>query len=286
MIKHLHLKGDLVEEFSGIPFVINGESEDFRPSTKRENPPRGNEYWLYMRTVNVLAHLFWSKAGNPITFGSIDSRFLEDRFLGKNYHLMREQGGIEGFPDFAVVKDDLIVAFDHFKIDPSTLLGTAENSHGTEYLRMLGIRKKEGLAIDADSMKAALAQEGIKLTIDNLAKNLGAKFNEKIAKFDSYESAIRDHIKSGHNEAFVEEDLAKPIETWLMIEEVSPTSGFVQIAETISMLLEQHPPARGLVYISNPDPTEMFSASDQVAIIANDKQAVADLRKLHQSHVG
>jgi len=207
-----------MQEFPGIPFIVDGKEEDFRPTTKRPNTTRGDEYWYYMRVANILAFQIWSNAVDFITFGNVDANYLERHSLGTSNNLIREQEKEDGFPDFAIVKESLIISFDHFKIDPSSRIGPDKKPKGTEYLRLLNTRKKNELPIDTASMTEAITSEEISLTTSNLAKNLINKFTEKATTLDGYALAIQNHIKSRINKMLAEKDLAKPIETWLMIE--------------------------------------------------------------------
>ena len=52
------------------------------------------------------------------------------------------------------------------------------------------------------------------------------------------------------------------------------------IPQTLAALLEECPSINGLLYISNPYPDEMFSSPAQVALIVNDENARAELKRL------
>lgn len=243
----------------------------------------GKEYELLLRTIaEIGAAYIHPGSPTPCVFGSVDKDYLKHRFLFQGKMLIGEKPP-EGFPDCAIVTDQVIMIFDHFKIDASGAIisnRTGEN-RGTLYQRFLGKWLSNEKDVDLNALEKGLVEKGIRFSPNNLISSLRSSFTRKAKKIQRYREAICQHISKTAPAHLAAIDLAKPREIWLLIEDISPTTNFKLIAGELADLLQNYPAVAGIVYVHNPLATVLPLTAKSVALVKNDSDAREGLRALH-----
>lgn len=233
------------------------------------------EQELHLRLLNQVSNA--ADNGGLLLFGEIDTKYLEDRFLGTAEAISEKP--IDNFPDFTLVKETLIIIMDHFRIDASPQLHKNGKSHGTSYQNLAGSMRLDNHSIEES--ESIISNQNCEFSSKNLALNLRRTFESKASKIPKYKKRIIDHIKDISEPNGAINDLRKPKEIWFVVEDVSPSCGFSFIGAPIAILLEHNPEVDGLIYIHNPIPGQLTFSWNSVAIIRNDAAALASLRNMN-----
>lgn len=231
----------------------------------------GTEYQLYLHLVSVLSKHFKEREGIRCSSEQPISFFTE-RFIMKNseslYCIIKEKPGDRSFPDFAVVRDSLILSIDHFKVDASEHIVKGDRDMGSPYMRMLADQED----LSSSSMTESIKNGRIEFWTCALEHNIKKAFTNHAAKTEEYKAALREYIESGPCSQVVAEDMNKPIEQWFLVEDITPTSCPDTLCKAIASLLESHFEVAGVLLVHNPMYTSAPIDPDDIMIFPNTYQ--------------
>ena len=110
---------------------------------------------------------------------------------------------------------------------------------------------------NTQKLEEYLVEEGILFRQENLEKSLLHVLNSKLPKTAGYKRAAHDYIASGDNLLARREDLSKTMETWLLIEDVTPCTSFEAFkaafsSDRVLSALEGREELAGLIYVFLP----------------------------------
>ncbi len=120
------------------------------------------------------------------------------------------------------MNDNYVLCVEHFQINASEPRSNYDS--GDEYRAFLN--KHRGLVEQGSygKLEILLDEEGIAFSTRNLVDSLLHSLKSKIPKIPLYKQAAREYIETGTSIASVQEDLAKRMEVWFLIEDVTPTT--------------------------------------------------------------
>ncbi len=256
--------------------IKDGKPIDSFDSSMQLNPGvNGEEYRLFGGVLALLQESV-RKEKIPNFFG--DCKFGE-RFSGAKPFLSRELAGIPNFPDCIFLNESYIICIDHFQINASTPRSNYKN--GDDYRAFLG-RHHDLLDQNCyKTLESLLNEEGVVFSRNNLPTSMMHALCSKLPKVLLYKNAARQYIESGHNQRDIKEDLAKCMEVWFLVEDVSPTTFFPSIFnDAVLSALENCQELEGLIYVHNSFPTQVPKDIEEVVFIHNDDNARKQLSQL------
>lgn len=267
------------EEGAKVDYVSKNEIVDsFNGSMRLTVNANGEEYRLFGSILDLVQKSIVDKGVYPPFFGSC--RF-DERFSGAMPYLAREHKEIKGFPDLIYINEEYVLCVDHVQINASEPRSNYEN--GDEYRAFLA-RHKELLEKEQyDELEKCLDKEGIQFRRECLEGSLLHALNSKMRKVPKYKGAAYDYIASGDNLVARDEDLAKTMEVWLLIEDVTPTTSFEAAFSNDQVLsaLEGCEELEGLIYVHHPYLTRAPQSISDFVLIHNDSTARNQLRLMH-----
>lgn len=227
---------------------------------------RGHEYELFLHVLGILAASEQNNYKDLHCFGLTDTNSFIANFGGKeSQFLIREQRDGDGFPDFVIVRETKLLIFDHFHVDASGLRNKKGKDNGSPYIAYLKSHKTYPL----DEILEYAQNEGIKFCTNNLRDSIARTFKKHAAKIDKYNQAVLTYIESNADKDIAYEDTNKPIENWFFIEDITPTSDFQTIKDTLDKLFEDFTKVSGAVYLHRPIPEDLPQNGDDIAIFWN-----------------
>lgn len=118
-----------------ISYSSKGKLTIIAPGDTKLTHNRGEEYNLFLQVLSII-----NDASRSISvIGACEPDFLHRRFSsGGLYALMKEQSELTSFPDFAIVRDDIVLCFDHFEIDASEHIIKNGNDKGSKLMFFAG----------------------------------------------------------------------------------------------------------------------------------------------------
>ncbi|THG36317.1 hypothetical protein [Adlercreutzia caecimuris] len=127
-----------------------------------------------------------------------------------------------------------------------------------------------------------MIEEGVRFCKKNLEKSLLHVLGSKLPKVAKYKEAVYGYIASGNKSVVKEEDLKKPMEVWLLIEDVTPTTSFEAAFSNDQVLsaLEACEELEGLIYIHHPYLTRAPQSVSDIVFIRNDSTARSQLHAM------
>lgn len=240
----------------------------------------GEEYRLFGVIVDLVQKSVADTGVCPLTFGKCS---FGKRFSGTKPYLAREHREIAGFPDCFFVNEDYVICIDQAQINASEPRSDYEN--GDEYRVFLANHKDLLEKEEYEKLEEYLVEEGILFRRENLEKSLLHVLNSKLPKTAGYKRAAHDYIASGDNLLARREDLSKTMETWLLIEDVTPCTSFEAFkaafsSDRVLSALEGCEELAGLIYVHHPFLTRAPQSVSDIAFIHNDLEARKQLQSL------
>lgn len=260
-------------------FISNGKPVDhFNQDTTLNPSANGEEHRLFCVILDLVEKAMGA-GHTPPCFG--DSDRLKHFFDGGLF-LAREEQNEDSFPDFLFINDSRVFCVEHTRINASRKLERG----GDEYSKFLGDNNELFDEPFPERLDQALKNEGIIFSKQQLRRNFLTALERKISKISKYKDVAREHIKNGSNRTAVEEDLNKPIEAWLLIEDISPATSFKSLfscGEAIERL-KAHPELNGVIFVHHGRITKAPENLDEVAFIFNEELAWSQLEAISKNN--
>lgn len=235
----------------------------------------GEEYRLFGTIIDLLGKALQS-GKTPHCYGGC-ARLAQ--FFDGELYLAREQQNADNFPDCFLVNNSRIFCIEHTRINASKQL---ENG-GDEYSRLIG--NACGLFDDPfpDNLNLTLKNVDIRFDKQQLQSSFLAALDRKILKLNKYIDAVRGYIGDSPNKVIAKEDQRKPIEAWLLIEDISPATSLDALFSNDEAVkrLKAHPELSGIIYIHHARITRALESLDEIAFIFNDELALTQLEKFN-----
>ena len=228
-------------------YYRSGDFEEaFGKGKTRRLDENGKEFQLFIHVVDLLNEgcfksLLALSPGCPSPVP-----FIRRFGKGGSFYLKAEEREIDGFPDLFIVRDDIVCIIDHFRVDSSDRRNDRRNS-GTEFMAILGEHGGE-----RNSAEAAAKSGGTVFSPENLAHAIRSMLEQKASKLPRYTRIVRQYIKGSPSREVAEEDGAKPVELWLLIEDVSPQEHQFTEAGVAAIVdeLDGYPGIAGVLYVN------------------------------------
>ena len=178
------------------------------------------------------------------------------------------------------MNDNYVLCVEHFQINASEPRSNYDS--GDEYRAFLN--KHRGLVEQGSygKLEILLDEEGIAFSTRNLVDSLLQSLKSKIPKIPLYKQAAREYIETGTSIASVQEDLAKRMEVWFLIEDVTPTTSADSLfsSEDVLGVMDECDGLEGFIYAHVPFVAKLPRFTHEIIFIHNDKDACAQLRGL------
>ena len=260
----------------GVTFTSNGKEAIFGVGSKSSPAKNSDEYEVYLAIIGLVNDAV--RNGKDKSFqgiGNMAGRYLNRRFFDGDYPIIQEHQEISGFPDLAVIRDDIVICLDHFFIDASEPIMRSGKNHGSSYMQFLG-QQESGVLSSTRLLERQLDDSNIRFQAENLIMNLYTRLKDKNEKAPKYVSAVKKHIKA--TEGNKAENLNKPYEIWLLIVDITPTSIFPFADPKIIELFSSLTQINGVIYLHNPYPILCEDIINDLAFIRNDSVAKEHLK--------
>lgn len=259
-------------------YISKGEIVDsFNDNMRLTVNANGEEYRLFGSILDLVQKSVVNEGVCPRFFGSC---WFGERFSGKMSYLTRECEKTDGFPDCVYINEKYVLCVDHTQINASEPRSNYEN--GDTYRAFLANHRDLLGEGRYEELERCLVEEEIRFCKKNLEKSLLHVLSSKLPKAAKYKEAVCRYIALGNNPVVKEEDLKKPMEVWLLIEDVTPTTSFEAAFSNDQVLsaLEGCEELEGLIYVHHPYLTRAPQSINDIAFIHNDSAARSQLQSI------
>lgn len=247
-------------------YAHGGSETIYGPGQNTPTDKRGDEYKYFLWVLDLLRRGLEDPDPKIHCFNFTDPKFINDRFgPATTNHLIPEQARIDSFPDFVTVRDELILVFDHFKVDAAKHRIKKDRDLGSIYIEY--IKKQKDKTVE--EIQADIETGMLEFSTSNLFRNICSTFDDHACKTEKYDQAVIDYILDSPNQVIAHEDSCKPLEHWFLIEDVTPTSDLQTIERALNLMFEYHPNIAGVIYTHNPIPKGAPENTDEICIFKN-----------------
>lgn len=251
-------------------YKSGGFEETFGKGKTRRRNENGKEYQLFIHVVDLLNEECFKAPLRLSPDYPSPVPFIRRFGKGGSFYLKAEEEEIDGFPDLFIVRDGIVCIIDHFRVDSSARRSDRRNG-GTEFMAILGESggKRNQAEAVAKSRETAFSPE-------NLARTIRIMLAQKASKLPRYMDVVRQYIEGSPSKEVAEEDGAKPIELWLLIEDVSPQEH--QFTETgvaaIADKLDGYPGIAGVLYVNCGYEDKLPRGISDIRLVVQDPLAI------------
>ncbi|MDO4437744.1 MAG: hypothetical protein Q4B77_07355 [Coriobacteriaceae bacterium] len=229
-----------------IKFVSNGTTSRFGPGSNTvPSAANGDEWQRLLHVFGIIEAATHDPNAILAVSNGITPKYLEDRFFAYQAFLLPEKEGLDCFPDAVLVGDQCVVAIDFCRVDASDPILKNGKCHGTTLQRGLKGKPLEEHP-NCPDLEIWIQENGITFCTRNLAESIARALHSKNIKSSQYGPVIRPYL--------ISEDRRKPIETWIVLEDLTPTSDFDIVESTITRLEKSLSGPSGIIYVHDNGP--------------------------------
>lgn len=268
----------LPQRVNGMDFISGNRVKDkFGIDMILEPGANGEEYRLFGGILSLIYQSAREQKQHPYQFGSCN---FYERFSGAKPYLASEHREFPHFPDCLFVNDDYVLCIEHFQVNASE--PRSDYDCGDEYRAFLESHRDLVEQNSYEELEALIEEEELVFSIHNLILSLLHSLESKAPKIPLYKQAAREYISTGVDESSVKEDLAKRMEVWFLVEDVTPSTAAESLFSNNEVLdaIKGIEELEGLIYVHTPFITKPPKTVGEIMLIHNDEDARAQLRAL------
>lgn len=255
----------------------------FNDDTKINTHNKGEEYELLMKILDkIKERIRMNDNLDGVLLGNIDIEFLTQRFLGRNIFIATEgkikEEKFNNPPDAFFVSDNILTIVDHTRIDGLSFKESSFKNrefNGSVLWYIVRKMKKEGYSDNQIIEKVCNEAEIDNATWKNNLENVFAKhIKDRLNTFQ----CVDKYISNGTSKEIIAQDILKLKESWLLIEENTPTEIPNEYWSWLASLMSQYnEEIQGVIWVYWAALTEYPNSLDNVLFIKNNESSLKKL---------